>query len=338
MQISKIYSNRKNKTAVYSDLIYEWEDDISHQIKIPIYSFGRTKETLLRYFFRSLNILKIEKLFQRIESFRKPKSFTLVFELYPRSYFSFQVSSNKIPYIIDFDYRVDLDSFYKTYKNCKLVFISSLEAFNYLRRNQCPLNIVHLPLSISDRYSLNTTAIGNKEFDLIVVRANKVFMEYLDSFAKEFPDFEYVIRKWEGSQIYKNNVYYSNKRGVLGEYSDRTAYINLLKKTKVALYATPGCDENTKRFMNHVTPSLFEFVSSGCRIIARYPHNEETKYFNLSTISPSVNTYEEFRELLVSYLNTTSSEYLNNSEKFIQAVYTSNKVKKLNSILCTINN
>lgn len=332
MKISKIYSTRNSNKEVYSHLIYEWEDDYSKYLKIPIYSFNGIKDRFLRYFFKIAKKIKIDRLIQKIDSFRKPKSYSLIFELYPRNYFSFQVFSNKVPHIIDFDYNVDIYAFYNVYKNCKLVLISNLEAYNYLRANNCPLNIVHLPLSISNKHKLNINPVKNKEIDLIVVRSNKVFMEYLEQFANINTNFEYVERKWDG-ELYKNNVYYSNKRGVLGEFSERNSYLKLLRNSKVALYATPGFDENTKRFMNHVTPSLFEFVSSGCQIIARYPKNYETDFFNLEKISPHIDTYEKFEKLLTSYINNDSNDYLKESETFLETVYTKCQVEKLRLII-----
>ena len=333
MKISKIYSTRKSNSEVYSDLIYEWEDDFSKNLNVSIYSYKKNTERLIRGIFYMFYKLKVVSMFNRIFSWNSRKTFTLVFELYPRRYYSFQVSSNKIPYIIDFDFRVNLDLFNAVYKNCELVLVSSLEAYNFLKSNECTLNIAHLPLSISDRHKIDASSITKKEFDLIVTRPNMVFMKYLELFAQEHPGFEYIIRKWEENAFYKNNVYYSNKRGILGEFSDRTSYFNLLKKTKIALYATPGYDEISKRFMNHVTPSLFEFISAGCRIIARYPPNKETEYFNLNKISPSVQDYAEFEGLLISYLNDNSTDYLDNSSEFLRNIYTSRQVTNLNYIL-----
>lgn len=333
MQISKIYSTRNSNSEVYSDLIYEWEDDYSTHLNVPIYSFNKFRDRFVRAFYKFARILNLDDLIQKIDSIRSHKSLSLVFELYPRSFFSFQVFSNKIPFIIDFDYNVDLNTFYKVYKNCSLILISNLEAFNYLKANNCPLNIEHLPLSISDRYKIDVNSDNYKEFDVIVVRSNKIFIEYLERFSSENKDFEYVVRRWEGSKMYRNNVYYSNKRGILGEFSDRKSYLELLKKAKVALYATPGYDENRDRFMNHVTPSLFEFISSGCRIIARYPKNLETIFFNLGQISPNIDTYEKFEILLKVYINDSSIDYLQESEKFLDPIYTKNRIAKLQTIL-----
>lgn len=333
MKISKIYSTRKINKEVYSDLIYEWEDGFSQNLDIPVYSYHNTKERIIRRFFRFLYDFKILSLFQKFDSLRNTKSKILVFELYPRTSFSYEVFSNKIPYIIDFDLNVNLEIFNSVYKNCKLILISSLVAFNYLKKNNCPLNIAHLPLSISDNYKIDIDSYKNREFDVIVTRTNKVIKGYLEKYSEDHPDFEFVVRRWEGTQMYRNNVYFSNLRGILGEFSERSSYFGLLKKARVAVYATPGYDEDAKRFMNHVTPSLFEFISSGCRIIARYPENEETNYFELENLSPSIESYEQFKEVLTSYLDNNSDDYIKASQDFLQRVYTKKQIGKLILIL-----
>lgn len=333
MQLSNIYSIRKTNSEVYSDLIYEWEDDLSKSLNISITSYSSRKVRIIRGIFRLLRYLKLNDVFQRLDSLRSPKLLTFVYEIRPRSSFSFQVFSNKVPYIIDFDLDVNLEVFYSVYKNCKIILISSLEAFLYLKNKNCPLNIAHLPLSISDRHVIDLYSLNNKEFDVIVARSDKVFMEYLKKFSEEHPNFEYVVRTWAGNQLYKNNVYISNKRGILGEFSDRKSYFSLLKKAKVALYATPGFDENSKRFMHHITPSLFEFVSSGCRIIARYPQNAEIEQFNLKELSQSIETYDQFRKALTLLLEDKSSHYLKVSQDFLQKITTTNQIANLKSIL-----
>lgn len=332
MIIENIYSDRRSYTEVYSDLIYEWEEDFSNQLKVPIVSYSKWHNKFLNGMTKIIDKFRVLTIIQHLDKIKKPKKYTLIFNLCPTKRFSYRTSSNKIPYIIDFDFRVDLSAFYSNYKNCALVLISSLESYNYLIKNKCPLKIKHLPLSISDRYKLYKDD-NTRKYDAIIARPNRVFMNYIERYASDHPSFEYVIRKWEGSAMYKGNVYYSNKKGAIGEFSDRAAYFELLKNTKVALYATPGLDEPNKRFMNHVTPSLFEYISSGCRIIARYADNAETASFNLKSFVPSVDSYEAFSEQLTSYINSNSTDYLQESEKYLQSVYTSDQITKFKSII-----
>lgn len=332
MKLKKIYSTRNHNSAVYSDLVYEWEDIFAETLSIPIYSYKK-ESTIRHIFFKPVSILCLSRLIQCIDRMRKPKKYTLVLELHPRPYFSFQVACDKIPYIIDFDNEVDIGNFYSVYRNAKLVLISSLQAYYYLKEHDCPLNIAHLPLSLSDKHISAKVPREKKEFDVIVTRQNKTLMKYLEIFAGKHSDFEYVLRQWDGAAIYSKNIYLSNKRGILGEYSDRKSYFCLLGKARVALYATPGIDEENNRFMNHVTPSLFEFLSAGCKVIARYPNNKETEYFCLGGIVPSVDSYNEFEELLTRYIVGSFSERDANIDLFLDTVRTSQRAIQLNTIL-----
>lgn len=333
MHIIKIYSKRKSNDKVYSNLIYEWENDFSKILNVPIYSYTANHERILNLIFRILTKLRINGLIQRIEKNRKIKKFILTYHLYPKEVFSHNLFSNKIPYIIDFDYKVDINLFNNIYSNCKLILISNLVAFNYLKEHGCKLNIQHLPLGISDNYILNNKKQKDKTYDAIITRSNKVLLNFIKQYAKENDNFEYIERRWIDNKMYSKNVYFSNKNGQIGEFSGRNEYLNLLKNSKVALYSTPGIDDDKIRFMNHVTPSLFEFISSGCRIISRYPTNEETKYFNLLDVSPNVETYDDFKRLLDKYLKDTSMSYLDKYEKYLKNIRCSNLANKLNLIL-----
>lgn len=50
MKICKILSTRASNNKVYSDLVYEWEDDFSKELSIPIISYKTIKEKLLQVF------------------------------------------------------------------------------------------------------------------------------------------------------------------------------------------------------------------------------------------------------------------------------------------------
>jgi len=332
MKIKNIYSTRKSNTEVYSDLIYEWEDSISQELGLPIYSSNKVLTKISYLAYKMISKIGLSNLFQSVDKLFKPKAYTLIYHLFPVTEFGFKVFSDKIPYLIDFDKNIDIRNFSEVYKNCKLILVSSLNAFNLLKAGNCPLNIVHLPLGLSDKYKLCNN-FENKKYDAVFVRKNKVLEEYAERYAESHPNFNYVYRTWAGNNMYRNNVYISNLEGVLGEFSDRTDYISLLQSSKIAFYSTPGADEVNSRFINHVTPSLFEFIVNGCRIVARYPVNEETKSFKLSNISESMDTYEIFEKTLSDYLNDKTGDYLITSKKFLDNVYMSKRIADLREIL-----
>jgi hypothetical protein len=336
MQIKNIYSTRKSNNEVYSDLIYEWEDSIAQELGIPIFSSNKVYARISYFAYRVAYKIGLSGLFQSVNRLiSRPNSYTLIYHLFPATEFGYKVFSDKIPYLIDFDKNIDIDNFSKVYKNCKLILVSSLNAYNLLKKGNCPLNIVHLPLGLSNSYQLWKN-YGGKKYDAIFVRKNRVLQEYAERYALSHANFNYVFRTWASNDMYRNNVYVSNLEGVLGEFSNRKEYINLLRSSKIAFYSTPGTDEVDSRFINHVTPSLFEFIVNGCRIVARYSENEETRSFGLSSISESMTSYEIFEKTLTEYINDETGNYLIKSENFLEKVYMSKRIEKLRQILKNI--
>lgn len=304
MEIKRILSTRSSNSMVYSDLIYEWEDDFSQELSIPIYSNGNLVESLLFRFYMLCAYIHLESFLQLIDRCFSSKKKILCFTLYPSKFFSYRTSANKIPFIVDFDYNVDLNDFYRIYRNCALVIISSRVAFEYLKEKGCPLNIAHVPLSLKSNLQIPYVNYRRRKYDIFVARQNEVLMQYLSTYIEKYPKTEYVIRKWEDNKLYSCNAYYSNLRGRLGEFSDRSSYFNLLSECRVAFYSTPGCDNKAKRFMNHVTPSLLEYLTAGCKIVARYQINPDTLYYNFPNNFENMQTYAEFESLLNKYLNS----------------------------------
>lgn len=78
-----------------------------------------------------------------------------------------------------------------------------------------------------------------------------------------------------------------------------------MQKAKCGFYATPGMDDSESRTngFNQVTPRFLELIACGCHILARYPENPDTKYFELHNITPSIESYEQFEHLLNKALN-----------------------------------
>lgn len=310
MKITRILSKRASNDKVYSDLIYEWEDDYSKALNARIVSYGKFHTRLLNVFFRILSKLRLSSIVQNMDkglSFKKNK--TLVFTLYPLNYFSVYSSSNKIPFIIDFDYGVELNSFYKVYRNCEVVIISSRVAYEYLVSKNCPLNIKHVPLSIKSNLKVDRIDIKDRKYDIFIARQNPILMEYLKKYEQKHPETHYIVRKWEDGKLYSGNAYFSNKEGRLGEFSDRKAYFGLLTNSKVAFYSTTGSDMENSRFMNHVTPALLEYITAGCQIMIRWYDTPDSDFFNLSQYFVNATTYEIFENKLDEYLSTEDNPF-----------------------------
>lgn len=315
MKITKILSKRASNDKVYSDLIYEWEDDYAKELNARIISHGKYLEGIIKLFYKVLNKFGLEIFVQKIDRIAGVrKSKCLVFTLYPLTYFTQYSSSNKIPFIIDFDYGVDLETFYRVYRNCEVVIISSCVAYEYLIEQGCPLNIKHVPLSIKSDLKVDRIDIKDRKYDIFIARQNPVLMEYLKQYENKHPEVHYIVRKWEEGQLYSGNAYYSNKEGRLGEFSGRGSYFGLLANSKVAFYSTTGSDMAKSRFMNHVTPALLEYLTAGCQVMIRWYDTPDSDFFNLPQYFENASSYDIFERLLDSYLSTEQNPFARNDE------------------------
>jgi len=334
MHLKKIYTERFYNNWPTWPLIYEWEDIFADFFKLELADCMKAAVTtfyldkILRYISRK--IFSDNRLLIFADKFISKRT-ALYFELLPRSSFYFTGSKNTIPIIIDFSRNTDLQLFYNAYKNCKLVLIANLQAYNYLKSFNCPLNIYHLPQSISDKYRINPGSHFKKSFDLIIPgRVDSVLLEFLKAYEIKFPDIEYLYRENINGEFF----YVSNKTSVRYRGQGREEYMDLLKASKAALYSTVGIDGDAARTggFSPVTPRFLEMVSAGCHIIARYPVNEETQFFDLEKFCPSCENYLLFENELLKALLPGGPD-LKFYESYLAKHYTSERAKQLKQIL-----
>ena len=318
MKITSVLSKRASNDKVYSDLIYEWEDDYSNALGVPIKSYSSLRERFQNKVFGFIHKVKLESFAQKLDGvFGRKSGKTLVFTLYPYTRFSLYTTADKIPFIIDFDHGVNLETFYRVYKNCEVVIISSRVAYEYLVKQGCPLNIKHVPLSIKSDLKVNRIDIKDRKYDIFIARQNPVLMEYLNQYEAKHPAVHYIVRKWEKGKLYSGNAYFSNKEGRLGEFSNREAYFDLLANSKVAFYSTTGSDMPNTRFMNHVTPALLEYLTAGCQVMIRWYDTPDSDFFNLPQYFENASSYDVFERLLDNYLSTEQNPFARNDD-FLQ--------------------
>ncbi len=336
MKLKNIYTDRYFQDWPSWDLVYEWEDIFKDRLSLNLIDSGNTFivtkfiDRALSSLSRRLHLPDHKLLIVADRIIRKPKS--LYFEMFPQGSFRFAASRNTIPIIIDFWKTQDLELFYNTYRNCKLILISSKEVYDYLKENNCRLNIAHFPLSISDKYQIDTAVAIDKKYDIVAAgRTSPVLYNYLLEFEQKYPDIEYIISKHIDNRLY----YESNKTGLIGDFHKREDYISLLKSSKVALYSTPWGDGEQDRTggFSPVTPRLFELAAAGCGIVARYVENSDTDYFQLNSFFPSSNNYSLFEQQLLSALNSNTKQIQFYNERFLEHHYTSKRVNLLNTIL-----
>ncbi|HEX8327811.1 MAG TPA: hypothetical protein VF629_09740 [Hymenobacter sp.] len=342
MNIQRILTSRSFENNPNYHLIYEWEDDLGAHLSVsvvdakPFYRkvlINRYSKTLIKYFGEAAFV----KLNDAVEAFGAlgHGGNNLVFELYVAEEPNFTTSSRAIPVMVDFWKHTDLDRFYRLYGACKLVLISSLEAFEFLKARGCPLNIAHFPLSLSDRYRMAPGVVYPKKYDILLagrlnVRTNQVLRDYLEAFVLKYPDVEYLYQQEINGEYY----YATNKGRTIGKFQSREDYVGLLRSSKVSFYSTPGLDGGEKRTggFNPVTPRFLELLSAQCRLLGRYPKNEETEFYELPMVCPNVSSYEEFEATLLGYLSDTDTSFAAHRQ-VLEKHYTSRRAQQLRALL-----
>lgn len=315
MEIQRILTVRKYEKWPSFDLVYEWEDIYNKLLKIDFFFDHKTK------------LKKIPL----INNFFIPRENTFIYEMGPQTRFHIWNRKNIFPCIIDFFLKKEnLNNFYHEYRKNPIVLLSSKEVFEFLQSNNCPLNIAHLPLSISDKYKIDKNTFFKKVYDLVMVgRQNPVLESYTKRYADSHPDFVYVYRKLQGS----NFMYFTSDGKMLGNINTRDQYMQLLQKSRCGLYSTPGIDGGEKRTngFNQVTPRFLELIACGCHIIARYKENADTDFYKLSDFSHSVETYEEFENLMDNARKKDID--MNKYVDYLSNHYTSNRAQMLKNII-----
>jgi hypothetical protein len=327
MRIANILSKRLVEKHPSYHIIYEWEDELAACLKVPVIN----ATPLLRKLVINRYSKKIAGFFSdnafnwlnnKVENFSAASKAakSLVFELYVSTEPSFTTSPKAV-----------LAAFYRTYADCEQVLVSSLEALRYLQTQNCPLNLAHFPLSLSDIYKLKAETKYVKEYDILFAgRANVVLMDFMQQFVVKYPETEFLQQQEIGGELH----YVSNKRGVIGKFHSRADYMNLLRASKISFYSTPGIDGGEKRTggFNPVTPRYLELLSAQCLLLGKYPTNEETTFYELDKVCPNVDSFESFERLMLGYLHETNASF-DQHRAVLDKHYTSLRAQELTSLL-----
>lgn len=317
MEISQVLTNRSISNGKDYGIVNEWEDIFSEMLNVPLYydNWKRRDKTIF---------WKIPWL----ASFFQTNLPTFAYVMLPIASPYGNNKKNIIPCMIDFFCRDknELQQFYKRYDKNPVVLISSREAYDYLVSVKCPLNIRHLALSISDKYCIDDKTTFEKRYDVVMLgRQNKVLQEFLNEYSERHKELTYVYGKKEG----RNFRYYDQDGLDLGTMSSRDDYMNLMKMSRIGMYATPAMDggrTDTNGF-DQVTPRFLEYIVSGCHVLARYPKNSDTDYYELDKMSTRIDTYEQFEKAMdeMRYKEVDVARYA----KYLANHYTSVRVHTL---------
>lgn len=322
-----ICSQRKFASPPSFQIVEEWEDIISNFLEKGIKYDNKFLRKLIYRLDKSylLNIL--------CKAIPKSRSLKLRFEMDARNKNSLIIDKNTIPVIIDFWYqREDLQNFYHAYKHVPLVLISSLEVFNFLKNNNCPLTIEHWPLSLPDKY-INRELIKNveKEFDFCFIgRPDPYFIEFIERYSKENSSFSYI----QNNNDINNRKYYSNKGEIICTDQGRSTYLEIIRKSKITCYSTPGVDKAkiiTETY-NQLTPRYLELIAGGCYILCHYADNADIRYYGVNLNHVNITSYDEFKKQLTFYLNSKSRD-INECTYYLQKHTTTSRIIILKNIL-----
>jgi len=332
MKFNKILTNRNYQHWPSWHIIHEWEDEISSSMNIPLYEMPR-KDNVLRKYVRKIDAKffkdKLEKKFYKLWPLNKRKA--LYFEINTGKFKGFFNKLNTVPIIIDFWNKPQIEKTKIKYSDCPILLITSLEVLDFFKKNNFQNKLVHFPMTLPSIHELKVNDKLEKKYDIIIAgRKNPVLFKYLEKYENEHPDIEYIYQVDRGGQLY----YESNKQGFIGNFHSREDYMNLIKMSKVGFYSTPGIDggESRTHNFNPVTPRFFELLSGGCHVIARYPKNKETEYYNLDSISAFVDSFSSFKTTLTKFLN--SPPPISNNAEYLKNHYTSNNLKILKNLEC----
>ena len=323
MKLQNIISQRFTTDKSFWQIVFEWEDIFAKELDLTI-----SKDSPLRS-------NKIVRHIPGLSNFITTNKVSLLFEMSPHLSPRFGLNKpNIIPLIIDFYLKEEqLSLFYKNYNKHKCVLISSKEVYDYLKQHDCPLPIYHLALSISDEYKIDSSTSYEKVYDLVLMgRPNKLLLDYLDIYSKKHIDFKYIYNK----NVNHEYIYFTSDGTSLGKLETRAEFMCMMRKAKAIFYSTPGADGNEHRTngFNQVTPRFLEQISCGCNIIARYPKNQDTDYYDLSHITSCVNSYEEFERKL-DKARVEKADMVLYSE-YLSQHYTSVRAKLLSNILSNL--
>lgn len=306
-------------------IVREWDEIIASTLKLKIVNETNGSRFLK---FNIINKFNLAKLYNVLKWRRK--TLTLRFIMTAEAKCTCFVDKNTIPVIIDFWLKEEnLESFYKVYKDVKLVLVTNREVYEYLKKNNCPLNVEHWALSFPDQYAV-TEVQETKEYEFCLFgRPNPFFLRMLEKYASVNSDFEYIINKGD----INNRMYITNKGRFVASDTGRASYLDMIRKTKISCYSTPGIDESKKDSFtfNQVTPRLFEMICNSCMVIGHYPLSADTLWYDLPSIVPQVENYEQFEEIL-NHMRKTEFDYLGVSN-FMQKHYTSKRSIELIKIL-----
>lgn len=323
MQIRQILSRRNKKNQNYSQpIIYEWEDDISKKLGISLKNYS--------------TFYKVVNHFDLHIPFVGPINNTFRFVVNGKDYDEPMNNNHIIPCIVDFfEKKEHLNSFYKKHNKNKLILLSSPFDYQYLKNNNCPLNIGLFPYSLSDKWAIKCDKI-QKKYDIVLTgRQDPLLYSFFKEYVKKHPDVTYVKR---GQDIENDNKktkgYYLNGKDYIGEVETREDFMKLQAQGRATLYGVQGYLDGFTKGFYHMTPHFLEIIACGSHVLAHYPTGDEgvdARFYEFEKFSPSIETYEQFETMMDMALNTDVDMEM--YATYLAKHYTSVRAKELKKLI-----
>ncbi len=323
MILSQIYTRRSKAGQNYAQpIIYEWEDVIANELNIPVVQYPSL--------YKIIDRLGIHT------SFIGPLKDTFRFVINGRDYDEPMNNKHIIPCIIDFfEKENQLQEFYSKHSRNKIVLLSSPFDYEYLKSNNCPLNIGLFAYSLSDKYTMSEKKI-TKKYDIVLTgRQDPLLYSFFKEYIKKHPDVTYVKRGQElENDTNKTKEYYVNGKECLGSVESRDNFMNLQAQGRATLYGVQGYLDGFTKGFYHMTPHFLEIIACGSHVLAHYPIGKDgvdAKYYEFEKFSPSIETYEEFEAAMDKALNTEIDSNMYSS--YLKKHYTSTRVAELKELI-----
>jgi hypothetical protein len=331
IKISGIYTIRDTPQPHFWDIVFDWEDQMSITLGVPLIPVGKKYNQIYRP-----HILK--KILNRFNAYQlwdqyffSPQNYYLAFHIGPPGVYSFYTRNNIIPIIIDFWKQENIKRLESIFRISPAVFVTSREVFNYLKDIGARLKLEHLSLSLPDKYAEPSNSLL-RDIDIIQMgRSNATLDEYMNEFLRDFPNTNYVSGKKIGNEIHM----ISTQLGSMGVFKNRVDFINLLKRSRISLVSAPGLDDDKKRTggFSPVTPRFLESAACGCKLLGLYPQNDDFEYYGIKEVCASVSSYDQFRDLACKYLTQkTIPDYANFLEGHLTSKRTNELLNKLQEL------
>ena len=317
MELDGILTQRAWEKRVSFDLVYAWEDIFSRELGIPLVGRNRMVEALYRRLPGRHSVPTGNKRF-------------LLTEMEPLPGGNAYNRAQVIPYWVDFFLREpSLPALIRSYDACPAIFVSSREAYEFLLKQDTGLPLHHLALSLPDDALCDQ--LPEKEYDVALMgRPDAVLGGFFRRYAEEHAC-TYVYREIKDGRF----LYYDQTGVCLGDVDDHAKFMDLMRRCRVGLYATPGLDDPHGRThgFSQVTPRFLEYLSAGCHVLMRYRKNPDTDYYGLESFCPIVDTYEDFEARLMDCLQRPVD--LDRCRAYLSRHTTSARVREMEQILAS---